>query len=252
MQATPVFVLWVFFSGLALGLVRDHYFVDQPMSWQEARTFCRQHYTDLSSIPNLQENNILKNILQETRFRSSWIGFHSCEHLCGYWLWSDGTRSDYRNWASLKPYPSITMECVKMLTDGLWVSDYCSDTKPFFCIWQHREFFLVTEKMSWEEALLHCREKYTDLASMLTPQETRLADRRANGTQTDQVWTSLRFLAGEWLWVNERGCPRRKFTQGSLPNCPAQPYSCGARSPGLGLWENRDCEERLNFLCYRD
>ncbi|KTF81035.1 hypothetical protein cypCar_00016616, partial [Cyprinus carpio] len=63
------------------------------------------------------------------------------------------------------------------------------------------------------------------------------------------VWTGLRFLAGEWHWVSKTF--RHIPYQGSLPSCPEEPYRCGALNNRTAQWEMRDCEERLDFMCYK-
>ena len=105
---------------------------------------------------------------------------------------------------------------------------------------------MVKENKTWEEAYEHCRAQYTGLAFLSSVTQLNLAKKETNETQTVSVWTGLRFLAGEWLWVN--GKPLGSLV--SLPSCPAEPYRCGARNSKMDIWENRDCEEKLNFLCY--
>lgn len=62
-----------------------------------------------------------------------------------------------------------------------------------------------------------------------------------------QVWSGLRFLAGEWLWVNGE-----EMLYPDLPPCPIIGHYCGALLKNdTGSVEARDCLERKNFLCYR-
>uniref|UniRef100_A0A672PGP5 C-type lectin domain-containing protein n=1 Tax=Sinocyclocheilus grahami TaxID=75366 RepID=A0A672PGP5_SINGR len=67
-------------------------------------------------------------------------------------------------------------------------------------------------------------------------------------TSTDRVWTGLRFLNGAWNWLNMANVPAFIF---SLPSCPPEPNRCGARNIKTEQWENRDCEEKLNFICLK-
>ena len=260
MRATPVFVLWVVFGGLALGVrVRKHFLVNVPMTWKDARSYCRQYYNDLSTIITDSENHILNVNLLLSSAENAWIGLHRCHPqsaetcITSPWEWSDGDVSTYSDWDYGEPNSEANSEsCVELwYLTGEWNDQNCYNTNAFFCFKWSGEIILVTERMSWEEALLYCREKYTDLASLLTDTDMALADEKASNAQTAQVWTSLRFLAGEWLWVSETQEADQKFTQGNLSSCPAHPYSCGARSRDGDRWENQDCQEKLNFLCYR-
>ncbi|CAG12483.1 unnamed protein product [Tetraodon nigroviridis] len=63
---------------------------------------------------------------------------------------------------------------------------------------------------------------------------------------TEKVWTGLRFLAGDWLWVN-----KATLRYSELPPCPQQGQQCGALAKkDTGSVEGTDCLLKLNFLCY--
>ncbi|XP_051993064.1 snaclec rhodocetin subunit delta-like [Xyrauchen texanus] len=101
-------------------------------------------------------------------------------------------------------------------------------------------------KKTWEEALEYCRAHHINLASMASHGiELQLTKNEKAESQTDSVWTGLRFLAGEWLWVNRKPLGN----QVALPECPTEPFRCGARNSKTDTWENRNCDEKLNFLC---
>ncbi|KAK7166147.1 hypothetical protein R3I93_006047 [Phoxinus phoxinus] len=114
----------------------------------------------------------------------------------------------------------------------------CTSTHPFFC---SKNLILVQEKNTWEEALEYCRFRYVDLAYLDYNVMLNLSD-----AQTESVWTGLRFLAGKWFWVSKENVE----TNIGLPSCPHEPYRCGAYNSQNAGWENRDCEEKLNFLCF--
>uniref|UniRef100_A0A673W491 C-type lectin domain-containing protein n=1 Tax=Salmo trutta TaxID=8032 RepID=A0A673W491_SALTR len=111
--------------------------------------------------------------------------------------------------------------------------------------------FLSSPNKTWEEALDHCRKHFTDLTSLLSENEQLLVQRMINskGAQTDHLWTGLRFLASEWLWVNGDPLEYQAWTGGRLPHCPAQHLYCGTLAREGELWGTRGCEERRNFLC---
>ncbi|KAL6478740.1 hypothetical protein MHYP_G00121730 [Metynnis hypsauchen] len=58
------------------------------------------------------------------------------------------------------------------------------------------------ENKTWEEAYEYCRAHYTGLAFLSSETQLNLAKKETKETQTVSVWTGLRFLVGEWLWVN--------------------------------------------------
>ncbi|XP_029577766.1 lithostathine-1-beta-like [Salmo trutta] len=104
---------------------------------------------------------------------------------------------------------------------------------------------------TWEEALEYCRDHYTDLPSLLSETEHLQAQSKIEAAQTDHVWTGLIFLAREWLWVNGDHLEYQAWSGGELPHCPAQYLHCGTLTRDEEHWGTRNCEERMNFLCYR-
>ncbi|XP_037327199.1 dromaiocalcin-1-like [Pungitius pungitius] len=100
---------------------------------------------------------------------------------------------------------------------------------------------VVVEEKSWEEALEHCRGINSDLSSLHSDTDNMAAP------ITDRAWIGLRFLGDRWLWVNGDPLEYQAWSDGGDQQCPMQ-NRCGALNKG-GLWENRDCEERLNFIC---
>lgn len=222
-------------------------------TWKAAQDYCIEMNGSLSTITTADENVILHNVIKEVA-KFSWIGLHqvkqSTENIEEDWHWSDGDMASYRNWLSGEPNEYAEYCAVIRGDNGKWNNVDCKSSVPFFC---HKwpQIVLVQETMSWEEALLHCRREHTDLARMLTNNETAMADAIAKEAGSTRVWTSLRFLAGEWLWVSEGNEGNQRFTEDSLPDCPAQRHSCGARRPSDRQWENRDCQEKLKFFCYR-
>ncbi|XP_062861782.1 lectin BRA-3-like [Trichomycterus rosablanca] len=113
----------------------------------------------------------------------------------------------------------------------------------FYC---YRSWNLVTEKKTWLEALEYCKTNHTNLASPATEEQLRLAEKVASQAETVSVWTGLQFLDGQWFWISGETLG----TSDTLPSCPAYDRRCGARNLKTKTWENRDCNEKLNFICY--
>ncbi|KAI4897813.1 hypothetical protein NFI96_018287 [Prochilodus magdalenae] len=231
--------------GLTVGLVREHIFFNSEMTWSEAQQFCRQHYRDLSTVIVQQGNTLLIQI-GDSYLPDSWIGLHRSTEDSNNWIWSDDDGDNISsldfNWKYGYPYGD-GLHCVMMDYASRFDNRYCNNEYPFLC---ERILVMVKENKTWEEAYEYCKAHYTGLAFLSSQTQLDLAKEETNDTQTVRVWTGLRFLAGEWLWVN--GEPLGNLV--SLPSCPAQPYRCGARNSKMDIWENRDCEEKLNFLCY--
>ncbi|KAG9272916.1 secretory phospholipase A2 receptor-like [Astyanax mexicanus] len=170
------------------------------------------------------------------KLSDSWIGLHRSSLSLNNVQWSNNQITSFWYWKSTPI--DITKNCFQ-ITDKGWEEKYCSEKKPFFC---SSSVVLVKENKTWEEALEYCRSNYTNLAVLTSDNLLKYSTQ----TQTVSVWTGLRFMAGEWLWVN--GEPLEDLV--SLASCPAPLYRCAARNSKTNVWENRDCEEKLNFLCY--
>uniref|UniRef100_A0A9J7Y1C5 C-type lectin domain-containing protein n=1 Tax=Cyprinus carpio carpio TaxID=630221 RepID=A0A9J7Y1C5_CYPCA len=145
----------------------------------------------------------------------------------------DGSKEISMPWKAGQPDTPYTAFCCK--SSGGELYDY----------WVP-ELILVKEKKSWEEALEHCRSQHSDLACLPTSLHLFQANNKTADMQTDGVWTGLRFLAGSWFWVS--GESLGNLVQ--LPECPASPLYCGSRNLAAKSWESRDCETKLNFVCY--
>ncbi|XP_024281452.1 uncharacterized protein LOC112253723 [Oncorhynchus tshawytscha] len=207
--------------AVASGLTsKKYYHVNKILTWHGAQQYCREHYTDLAFISNQEEAELVFNIKETTKVM--WIGLYRDNNDPIGWKWSGGEDSEFRLWGKKEPNKGES------------------------------ELILVQENKTWMEALKHCRNHHTDLPSLLSETEQLQAQSKMKGAQTDHVWTGLRFHAGYWLWVNGDALEYQAGlgTGGKLPQCPGS-YHCGTLAKEEEYWGIRDCEEMMNFLCYR-
>lgn len=98
------------------------------MTFEAARRHCRSLYTDLASIRNQSENDIIAN-LATTR---TWIGLRR-----GLWNhWSNWTPVKFTNWNVDQPDNSgSTMESCAMVktSTGTWFDRDCQNKYHFVC-----------------------------------------------------------------------------------------------------------------------
>ncbi|KAL1282206.1 hypothetical protein QQF64_001009 [Cirrhinus molitorella] len=233
-------ILLIVFCGLTKALIREHFLVKTPKNWTDAQSYCRKYYKDLSTITSQQEQDMLMQLTTETS--SKWIGLYRNTSNINQFLWSDGHPFNFSKWEPGQPNNfNRDQNCV--YSNLMWVDFSCNILLHFFCY--KTVFILVKEKKTWEKALQYCRTHHTDLASITTERQLQLIKNETRESQTESVWTGLRYLVGQWFWV-------RNMTLGiqtPLPECPTQPYRCGAHNTKTDKWENRDCDEKLNFLC---
>uniref|UniRef100_A0A3B5M4B3 C-type lectin domain-containing protein n=1 Tax=Xiphophorus couchianus TaxID=32473 RepID=A0A3B5M4B3_9TELE len=85
------------------------------------------------------------------------------------------------------------------------------DQHNFFCV----NMVPVAEKKTWEDALDHCREKNTNLTSLLSLTESFMAQSEIKSSDyTEQVWIGLRYLGNSWMWVNGDPLPYEAWPNG--------------------------------------
>ncbi|KAK3563402.1 hypothetical protein QTP86_024179, partial [Hemibagrus guttatus] len=230
-------------SDAATGLFwKQHIYYNQYMNWTDAQTYCRKKYVDLSVFDTEWH---FKHFLEYTSYNwNCWIGLHKEKNETEFTRWSNGHVLGFSNWKNGQPDNLQKEHCV--FTNNDWENKNCADIFKVCCYTWAPKMIVVQEMKNWEEALVHCRTHYTDLVSLTSDIDHMMVKNRSVEILTPTFWTSLRFMDGSWFWVNHYSLAGLT----SLPSCPARPFRCGARNVKAGVWENRDCEEKMNFICY--
>ncbi|XP_068587588.1 L-selectin-like [Cebidichthys violaceus] len=221
------------------------------MSWKEAQAQCREKFTDLVTINSEKEN-------QDFVSGQGWIGLYR-EDSNSEWKWSrTGEIAKFTIWKDDDPKNDENCAFKYPRTDK-WESDRCDAGHSSMCY--NEKLVLVKKMKTWEQALKHCRaleavnssklatsyqnHRY-DLATLLTQDDHDFAREKAQGATTNEVWTGLRYLAGQWLWVGGEPVQYK-----DIQSCQSQRF-CGILvTNGTTFFETRDCEEKRNFLCYK-
>uniref|UniRef100_A0A3B3VM38 C-type lectin domain-containing protein n=1 Tax=Poecilia latipinna TaxID=48699 RepID=A0A3B3VM38_9TELE len=82
---------YICFLFLATKEGTDQYvMVDEERGWSDALEYCRTLYTDLTSVRNDAELEIIQSLAVNA---SVWVGLFRDS-----WAWSDGADSSFRNW----------------------------------------------------------------------------------------------------------------------------------------------------------
>ncbi len=100
-------------------------------------------------------------------------------------------------------------------------------------------FVLVHQKETWDGALEYCITHYTDLASLSTSERMNSALLEITQAETEYVWTGLRFLAGDWFWVDVHDLNNTAWYQNKQPRCPAGDLRCEALDKETKLWTQK-------------
>ncbi|XP_055363413.1 secretory phospholipase A2 receptor-like [Betta splendens] len=233
---------------------QDRVFIYVPYSvkqW-EARRYCREHHTDLATFQNAGELNALQAPCRTDSY--CWIGLQRVPRGSDTMVWSDGEAKGFTHWDTGEPN-HLDENCVGM-QNSVWFDTECHNEEPFLCY--EDEPILVQNNKTWEEALDDCRALYQspfsnpnyfkhvyDLYQIRSGNFTSITQGVIAEAQTQEVWIGLRFLAGEWLWLNDNPL------QIQLPDCPADGYHCGTVTK-TGRIQLSNCSESRNYFCSRN
>ncbi|XP_034425236.1 secretory phospholipase A2 receptor-like [Hippoglossus hippoglossus] len=243
-------------------LLHQYHFVSDAMTWTEAQSYCRETYTDLATVENTEEMKKLKDTVSAAGHSSEvWIGLYS--HID--WKWSDGfnqSGAEYRRWHRNDPnYSKANQLCVIQTYYGRWYDYYCHRKSPFVCYRgndvlyidlyyrtsEDSDFVLVNMLKNWTEAQRHCREHFTDLATV------------RNDTDRDKIRELIEPLGLAWIGLYRD--PQIYWSDGSNYSFSSwyQDYNrlgsmkvvCGvADLKKGGNWRLFSCEQRKPFVCY--
>lgn len=208
------------------------------MTWTEAQTYCRDKFIDLSTFEKRVD-------ILNCEYDQCWIGLSKGPMEPYFTQWSDGSRIKSAAWEDGEPGDTSINDCVTVL-NASWLTENCTASLNFVCYKWVPKIILVQQMLNWEDALAYCRTHYTDLISLNTELDLFAANMTSIQSQTPTLWTGLRFMDGVWFWVNKQ--PVQKLT--IMPSCPMRPYQCGALKSGSYVLENKDCNEKMNFICY--
>ncbi|XP_053093749.1 C-type lectin lectoxin-Thr1-like [Pangasianodon hypophthalmus] len=248
MMAVLSILLLLALTDAATGLfLRKHIYQTTQLSWTDAQTYCRNNFVDLSILETQGEFDSFVNQTVGHESDKCWIGLSKKTSETTFTQWSDGSALQFSKWKSGQPDHTDTEDCV-FTSNSQWENEDCTKTMSFSCYTWTPQMIVVQEMKNWDEALVHCRMHYTDLVSFTTETDHFLVNNRCMDILMPTFWTGLRFMDGLWFWVNQESLENLT----SVPSCPAKPFRCGARNIRDGVWENRDCEEKMNFICYHN
>uniref|UniRef100_A0A3P8RU44 C-type lectin domain-containing protein n=1 Tax=Amphiprion percula TaxID=161767 RepID=A0A3P8RU44_AMPPE len=117
-----------FFCASQLHQARNVTFVyiNIPMTWTEAQSYCRAHHTDLASVRNMTENQKMAKVIPSGQI--AWIGLF--RHL---W-WSDGQIYSFHYWRNITQSGAGEMCVLANFADsGKWSGFWCDMEFPFIC-----------------------------------------------------------------------------------------------------------------------
>ncbi|XP_014186699.2 putative C-type lectin domain family 20 member A, partial [Haplochromis burtoni] len=166
------------------------------MTWTEAQSYCREHFTDLVTIYNSNINQLLFSKGPKTK-TWAWIGLYDDRYS---WKWSMegklfyvGSKNEFLIWANSQPDCVYAKEYCVALQGQTQMNDRpCGASYPFLCYnAKNKSYILVNESRSWSAAQSYCRTYHTDLTSIRSKEEKSNITLTLNGSGVQYVWIGL-------------------------------------------------------------
>ena len=119
--------------------------INETKSWREAQSYCREHYTDLVSVRNPEENRRIEDKVRLLQSEAVWIGLFRDD-----WMWSDQRNSSFRYWGKNMPDNKTNDNCAvtkQNEDEGKWKGRKCDEEHPFICHWGKIMFSISTDDL---------------------------------------------------------------------------------------------------------
>ncbi|XP_056318597.1 macrophage mannose receptor 1-like [Danio aesculapii] len=223
---------------------RQYHFINENKNWTEAQRYCREKYTDLATVDNMNDMIQLNKTVNNVRV---WIGLQKTSIY--KWHWSSGDPALFLNWASGQPAGSDN--CTYMI-NGQWKIRPCSVVLSFICFNMSTGLVFVNQLMNWRDAQSYCRQNHIDLVSVRNQNENQqlekfINDRNSSGSA---VWIGL--FRDPWQWSDQSDSSFRYWkttepdNQGGIENCTVIELNA------QGGWSDYPCDPMFRFVCHED
>ncbi|XP_039883222.1 type-2 ice-structuring protein-like isoform X3 [Simochromis diagramma] len=119
---------WTWISG------RCFRYVPALMNWANAEINCLYMGANLASVHSSWEYREIQRLTAPYGYTEAWLGGTDAPNE-GIWLWSDGSRFNYRRWCSWEPNNMFFQHCLQMNYRGskCWDDLWCNYHRPSVC-----------------------------------------------------------------------------------------------------------------------
>ncbi|XP_060716427.1 uncharacterized protein LOC132839463 isoform X1 [Tachysurus vachellii] len=203
----------------------NYHLILETKTWYEAQCYCRQCYTDLVSIQELEQNDKVKSVGSKS-VTPFWIGL-----LCNDSKQTDGGNST----------------CVRLSSVS-----HC-DNDPALCY--NTSIHVSDVALSWEKALDYCQEQNRTGLLQIESKDDQVEVEKELKRRcvSEPVWVGLRQsqLFGFWIWPNGNAVfPYNNWDEGKQPEHQVSQH-CGAVVPQKHYkWTDMNCEAQYIALCH--
>ncbi|KAL6468222.1 hypothetical protein MHYP_G00238990 [Metynnis hypsauchen] len=217
------------------------------MTWLEAQSYCRETYTDLATVDNMEDMKQLMVAVDPMYVGSLWIGLNKAP--LKRWGWSSGDIPQYMNWRS--PETNVGDRdglCAAKYQFSGWIDASCTNLWDFVCYREPAKRFIRGFKQdNWRNAQNYCRKHFTDLSTIQNEQEhQRVSDLLGS---TEYAWIGL-FL-DNWKWSDQRSTSFRYWKAGKPLSTTGNANCVVMVTTWNGQWNDTLCDAKLPFMCYK-
>nr|XP_055046066.1 macrophage mannose receptor 1-like [Misgurnus anguillicaudatus] len=247
MDQTLYLRLLIALCSLSECIQRRYHHINMNKTWTEAQRYCRENYTDLATVNNINDmNQLMKSIdyslLNTTHDVYLWIGLKRSSVY--KWKWCLGDPVNYTNWSNGDSNGSD--HCVYM-RDGSWHHQDCKVNMRFICYNGDKGFIIDGSSVSWRVAQIFCRQHHTDLISVRNQTENQQIQKIMNDKNISEVWIGL--FSDSWEWSDESDSGFRNWRSGEPSNGPSE--DCiEAIVNNQGQWNDVNCSGSDTFFVF--
>nr|XP_024655567.1 putative C-type lectin domain family 20 member A [Maylandia zebra] len=226
------------------------------MSWDEARAYCRENYTDLAQVFDLTDMRRLQDSAQNQT--QAWIGLYNItigDNRTWHWSLPGEEYTENKScWAAGEPndlkYPE---NCVR--TRDKWVDVPCTNMHQFICydetMKDNKTFHLNDKSVTWTQAQSYCRQHHTDLASGLDQIYSEEFKTLQNSKAPKvNLWIGL--FRDSWRWSDGSNFSFRYWDMDSFNDGLNNRKCATTLLERSGRWSSAGCDQRKPFFCYDD